>query len=134
MFYVYPWLVGQCADLAFGHFSIPLFVARHPVIYAEVQLLPRIGYMCLSLASLDLFFLLFLYRVFDENLSHTKAFCGDCWPLRARLKAFVGRASSGGKRFVFVFGVDTFVFLPVFIAGFLFRFFYCGYFYGFVGN
>lgn len=77
VFYVYPWLVGQGADLAFGHFSIPLLLARHPDICAGVQLLPRAGYVFLSLASLDFFLLLFLYRVLDELVTH-QGVSGGC--------------------------------------------------------
>ena len=84
VFYVYPWLVGQVTDCLFGHFSIPLFLARHPVIHRMVESVARGGYIFLAVGSLDFFLLVFLYRVLDELVTKQGVLAG--------LLAVAGRA------------------------------------------
>lgn len=76
--------------------------------------------MCLSLGSLDLFFLLFLYRVFDELVTHQGVLRGLLAVARRALKPLlVGQVLAGSVLCLFLGWIPSFSYLsllPVFFS------------------
>ena len=120
VFYVYPWVIGHAADLAFGHFSIPLFLARHPVVYGLVEGVTRLVYVFLSIASLDVFLLVFLYRVLDELVTKQGVVGGLLAVAGRALKPLLlGQLLLGGVLCLFLGWIPSFsslTLLPVFFS------------------
>lgn len=120
VFYVYPWVIGHAADLAFGHFSIPLFLARHPVVYGLVEGVTRLVYVFLSIASLDVFLLVFLYRVLDELVTKQGVVGGLLAVAGRALKPLLlGQLLLGGVLCLFLGWIPSFsslALLPVFFS------------------
>lgn len=71
-FFFYPVLMGSLVSLFLGVGSLPSFWAAHPALYEGVQTTVRFLYGACVVATLDLFVLLYTYKLLDELLIHAE--------------------------------------------------------------
>lgn len=66
VFWYYPGAFGTASSKVLGWVSSLLYLADHPAVYAQVQVLLNGLYLLTSVAMLDFVALLFVYRSLDE--------------------------------------------------------------------